>query len=320
MSKLKRFHTLLIAAMAMLLAGATSAQEYPSKPIKIIVPGTGNFFDIAARIIAQEITGPLGQPVIVDNRPNGIISAELVAKAAPDGYTLLIGTGTLWLAPYMQEVSFDPIKDFAPITLTTRSPTVLIVHPSLPVKSVKDLMALAKAKPGVLNYATGSTGATGHLAAELFKSMAHIDMVRIGYKGSGPALIDLLAGQVQLMFAVTGSVAPFVKSGKVRAVAITSAQPSPLMPGLPTVAASGLPGFVAVSVAGLLAPARTPPVIINRLQSEISRALKRPDIKDKFLNIGVDTVGSTSEEFATTIKAEMATMGKIIKEQGIRAE
>ena len=310
----------LAAALAALVAHPAAAQEFPVKPIRILVPGSGNFFDVAARIIAQGTAGPLGQPVIVDNRATGTITAELVAKAAPDGYTLLIATGTLWLLPFMQQVPFDPVKDFAPITLTTRSPTVLVVHPSLPVKSVRDLIALAKSKPGVLNYATGSNGATGHLAAELFKSMSGVNMVRIGYKGSAPALIDLIAGQVQLLFAVTGSVAPHVKSGTLRALGITSAQPSQLFPGLPTIAASGLPGFVAVSTAGMFAPARTPAPIISRLNREIVRVLTGSEVRDKLFTLGVDVVGSTPEEFAAFVKSDMETMGKVITDGGIRAD
>jgi tripartite-type tricarboxylate transporter receptor subunit TctC len=314
--------TLAVAALGMFLLSVTlaSAQEYPNRPIRITVPGSGNFFDIAARIFAHELTEPLGQPVIVDNRATGIIAAELVAKAPPDGYTLLISTGTLWLAPFMQQVTFDALRDFAPITLTTRSPTVLVVHPTLPVKSVKDLIALARSRPGMLNYATGSIGSTGHMAVELFRDMADLKMVRVGYKGSGPALIDLMAGQVQLMFSTTGSVSPHVKSGKLKALAVSTAEPSPLVPGLPTVAASGLPGFSIVSNAGLFVPAKTPAAIVARLNQELVRILHRADMREKFFGMGVESAGTTSEEFAAFIKADIVKMGKVIKDAGIRAE
>ena len=257
----------------------------------------------------------------MDNRPPGVIPGQVVAQSPPDGYTLLYSGSSLWLGQYLQKSTpYDVIKDFLPITLTTRSPTVLVVHPSLPVKSTKDLIALAKSRPGVLNYASGATGAVNHLTAELFKSMAKVDIVRVAYRGGGPALMDLIAGQVQLMFSVTGSVAPHMKSGRLKALAVTSAQQTQLAPGLPTVAESGLPGFEAVSNAGIFAPARTPKPIIDKLNQEIVRALARPDVKEKFLDSGVDTVGSTPAQLEAAVKAEMAKMGKVIKDAGIREE
>ncbi len=302
-------------------AGMAWAQNYPLRPIRIIVPGTGNFFDIAARLYAKEISGPLGQPVIVDNRANGIAAAELTAQSPADGHTLLISTGTLWLAPFIQEkVSFDPVRDYAPITLTTRSPLVLIVHPSLPVASASDLIKLAKAKPGVLNYAVPGVGSTAHLAAELFKSMAAINTVQVGYRSSGAAVIDLMAGHVQWMFSVTGGVAEHVKSGKLKALAVSTAQPTALVPGLPTIAATGLPGFSAVSTAGMFAPANTPAAIIHRLNQEFVRVLNTADMKERLFKLGVDGVGTTPEEFAAFIKADMAGMGKVIKAAGIHAQ
>ena len=309
------------AGMVALSFTAAYCQDFPTKPIRLVVPGTGNSFDIAARLIAQGISGPLGQPVIVDNRANGTIAAETVAKAPPDGYTLLVNGSNLWLLPFLQSnVPYDPVRDFLPITLTTRSPTILVVHPSLPVKSVRDLIALAKSSPGRMNYASGSTGSTNHLAAELFKSMAGVNIVRIGYKGSGPALVDLIAGHVQMMFSVTGSVAPHMKSGRMKALAVSSAQPSTLAPGLPTVAASGLPGFSAVSDAGMFAPAKTQAAIITRLNQEVVRVLNSAEVKEKFLGTGVETVGSSPEQLAATVKADSARLGKLIKDAGIREE
>ena len=312
----------LCAGAAMALSAGSAAQEFPGKPVRLIVPGTGNSFDIAARQIAQAIAGPLGQPVIVDNRPPGVIPGQVVAQAAPDGHTLLYSANSLWLGQFLQaETPYDVVRDFAPIMLTTRSPTVLVVHPSLPVKSVRDLIALAKARPGTLNYGSGATGSANHLAAELFKSMAGgLDIVRIGYKGTGPALIDLIAGQLQMMFTVTGSVAPHMKSGRLKPLAVSSAQPTELMPGVPTVAASGLPGFESAGLAGVFAPAKTPRAVIDRLNREISRVLGTSDLKEKFLSAGVEIVASTPEQFTAAIKAEMGSVGKLIKDAGIRGE
>ncbi len=309
----------LISAGLAIGAGTACAQDYPSKPIRIIVPGIGNSFDIAARQIAQGMS--LGQPVIVDNRPPGVIPGQVVAQSPPDGYTLLYSGSSLWLGQYLQKSTpYDVIKDFVPITLTTRSPTVLVVHPSLPVKSAKDLIALARSRPGALNYASGATGAVNHLTAELFKSMAKVDIVRVAYRGGGPALMDLIAGQVQLMFAVSGSVAPHMKTGRLKALAVTSAQPTELAPGLPTLAATGLPEFEAVSNAGIFAPARTPKPIVDRLNQEIVRALAKPDVREKFFSSGVEPVGSTPAQLEAAVKAEMVKMGKLIKDAGIREE
>lgn len=317
-----RFAQRTFPVLALSLAvSSVYAQDYPTKPVRIITPGIGNSFDIASREIAQAITGPLGQPMIVDNRPPGVIPGQVVSQAAADGYTLLYSGSSLWIGQFIQaQTPYDPIRDFAAITLTTRSPLILVVHPSLPVKSVRDLIALAKAKPGVLNYASGATGAVNHLTAELFKSMAGVKVERIAYKGAGPALIDLMAGQVHLMFAVTGSVAPHMKTGKLRALAVTSVQQSELAPGLPTVAATGLPGFEAVSNAGIFAPVKTPKPILDKLQREIVRALNRPEMKKKMLDTGVEAIGSTPEEFTTAIKSEMASMGKLIKGLGIKEQ
>lgn len=298
-----------------------SGQDYPSKTIRIIAPGVGNSFDIAARLIAGAITRPLGQPVIVDNRPTGVIPGQVVSQSPPDGYTLLYSGSSLWLGHLLQSTTpYDPIRDFQPVTFTTRSPTLLVVHPSLPVKSVKDLIALAQAQPGVLNYATASTGSVTHLTGELFQSMAGIKLTRVTYRDTGRALIDVIAGEVHLMFSVTGSVAPHMKSGRLRILAVSFAQPTPLAPGVPTVAATGLPGFESVSIAGIFAPAKTPRAIVDRLHQEITRALAQPDIKEKFLGTGVEPVAAGPEQLGAAVKAEVVKMGKIIKERNIREE
>jgi tripartite-type tricarboxylate transporter receptor subunit TctC len=318
---IRSLHISGCVAAAVLVAGSALGQDYPTKPVRIIVPGVGNSFDIAARVIGQTISPSLGEPVVVDNRPVGVIPGELVAKAPPDGYTLIYSGSSLWLSQVLQKSApYDALKDFQPITLATRSPTLLVVHPSLPVKTAKDLIALAKAQPGVLNYATASTGSVNHLTAELFQSMAGIRMVRVTYRGSAPALNDLIAGQVHVMFSVTGSVAPFMKSGKLKVIAVTSAQPTPLAPGVPTVAATGLPGFEAVSYTGMFAPARTPKTIIERLNREVLRALSLPEVREKFLANGVEPVGGGADQLDAAMRTEMQRVAGLIKEGRVSQE
>jgi tripartite-type tricarboxylate transporter receptor subunit TctC len=317
---IKRFVAWMFSIGMMVLgAGMVFGQNYPNKPIRIVASAAGGSGDFAARLIAQGLSGALSQQVVVDNR-GGVIPGEIVSKAPPDGYTLLIDAASFWIGPLLQETPYDPVKDFAPVTLTDSAPNVLVVNPSLPVKSVKELIALAKARPGELNYGSSSTGSTPHLAAELFNMMAGVKIVRVPFKGSGPAVISLLGGQVQLMFATAGSVAPHVKSGRLRALAVASLQPSALAPGLPTIAASGVPGYEAVAFEGMFAPAKTPVAIIDRLNQEIVRVLNRAEVKERFFNAGVETVGSTPEEFAAAIKSNVAKWGKLIKDAGIRDE
>jgi len=311
---------MISVAVTVLGVGGVYGQNYPNKPIRFVTTGIGGGVDFASRLIAQGLTDSVGWQSVVDNRPTGIIAAEFVSKAPPDGYTLYVGTGSLWLGPYFQKMPYDPVKDFSPISLTNRAPNILVVHPSLPVKSVKDLIALAKARPGELDYASSAIGSSNHLAAELFKHMAGVDLVRIPFKSSGTAINALLGGQVQLTFGTAGSMMPYVKSGRLRAVAVTSAQPSALFSGIPTVAATGLPGYESGTMTGVFAPAGTPAVLINRLNQEIVRAIHRPDVKEKFLNSGVEPVGTSAEEFAAKIKSEMLRMGKVIKDAGMRLE
>ena len=304
------------------LASVSSAygqQDYPNKPIRILTSEAGGAGDVAARMIAQGISGPLGQQVIVDNR--GIIAGEMTAKAPPDGYTLLYYGSTVWLVPFLRDtVPYDPVKDFAPITLANKQAAVLVVHPAVPVNSVKELIELAKAKPGALNYGSGPAGSPNHLQAELFKSMAGVNIVRIPYKGIAPALNDLIAGQLQLMFPSASSVTPHIKSGRMRALAVTSAQPSPMLPGLPSIAGSGLPGYESVFMLGMFAPARTPAAIITRVNQEVVKVLNRTDVKEKFFGMGTESVGSTPEAFAAAIREDMTSMGKVIKDAGIRED
>ena len=293
-------------------AGVVSGQNYPNKPIRIVTsePGGGN--DIVARLVAEGLTASLGQRVIVDNR--GIIAAEIAAKATPDGYTLLIYGSNIWLMQYLRDnVPWDPLRDFAPLTVAVNLPNILVVHPSLPVKSVKELVELAKAKPGELNYAAGTIGVSPHLAAELFKALAGVNIVRVPYKGGGPALNGLIGGEVHLMFPNAGSVMPHIKSGRVRALAVSTAQPSALAPGLPTVA-EAVPGYETGAVICVFAPARTPAAIVDLLNREIVRVLNGAVVKERLFNSGSEVVANSPREFAAFIKSDMARMGKVIRD------
>lgn len=301
--------------------GAVRAQSYPTQTIRIVTGNPGGGLDLSARMIAQGITGRLGQQVIIENRMSagGAIAVQTVIKAPPDGHTLLLYGGNIWLFQFMADnVPWDTIRDLAPITLAIKSPSLLVVHPSLPVTSVAALIALARSRPGELNEAGIGSGNATHMASALFKSMAKVDIVRVPYKGGGPALVALMGGEMQLTFSVVGAALPYVKSGRLSALAITSAQPSPLMPGLPTVAASGLPGYEAESLYGIFAPAATPAPIIDRLNQEIVRFLNAAETKKRFLNAGLETVGSSPEQLLAAVKADMAKWGKVIKGLGLR--
>jgi tripartite-type tricarboxylate transporter receptor subunit TctC len=249
-----------------------------------------------------------------------VLAIETVAKAAPDGYTLLSYSSSVWVLPLLQPMPYDPVRDFSPITMAANSPMVLVVHPSVAVKSVAELVALAKARPGELNYASGVSGSASHLPGELFKFMAGVNIVRVPYKATGPALNDLLGGHVQVMFAAPAAATAHMKSGRLRALAVTSAQPSALIPNLPTVAASGLPGYEAGVSYSFFAPAKTPAVLIERLNQEIARVLSRSDVKESFLNSGVEAVSSSPAQVMATMKAEIARWTKVIKAANIRAD
>jgi tripartite-type tricarboxylate transporter receptor subunit TctC len=299
------------AVMLMPVSQAVFGQDkYPSKVIRVVTATPGSNHDWGARTVAQELTPRIGQRVIVENR--GSIAVDLVARdAPPDGYTLLFYGAYAWLQPLLAKVSWDPVEDLAPITLAISSPNVLVVHPSLPVKSVKELIALARARPGALNYSAGGGGSTPHIAAELFNYMANVKIVRIHYKGSGPSMMGLFIGEVQLMFAALGPIVPHVKSGKVRALAVTTPKRSPLAPDLPAVGES-LPGYASEAAIGFFAPKKTPASIVRLLNHEILQALKATDPQLVF-NAGVEVIGSTPEEFARFIKTDMARMGEVIK-------
>ena len=300
-------------------AGPVCAQNFPNKVIRVLTTEAGGGSDLNARLIAQALTVSLGQQVIVDNR-SGTTPTETVARAVPDGYTLLCNGSAVWLLPFLRDnVPYDPVKDLSPITLATRAPSILVVHPSLPVKSVAELIALAKARPGELNYAAGVIGAPPHIAGELFKARAGVNIVQVNYKGIGAAFNDAIGGQVQVMFPTAGAVIPHVRSGRLRALAITTAEPSELFPGLPTVAAS-VPGYESTAPLAVFAPPKTPPSLINRLNQEIVRVLNTADVKEKFFSVGIETVGSSPEQLAARVKSDMANLGKLIRNAGIRGD
>jgi tripartite-type tricarboxylate transporter receptor subunit TctC len=307
------------AALFCILASASAAfaQTYPTKPVRIFTTEAGGASDLPARLIAKELQTSLGQPVVVENR--GIIGVELVAQAPADGHTLLHYTAPLWILPlFRTNVAWDVSRDFAPIAITVVTPNVLTVHPSLPVKSVRDLIALAKARPGELNYGTSSTGSSNHTAGELFKSMAGVNIVRVAYKGGGSALIALMSGELQIAFPSAGSSTGHVKSGKLRALAVTSREPSPLVPGLPTMAASGLPGYESVSYTCLFAPAKTPRELVGRLSQEVGHGLRVPAVKERLFNVGSEVVASSPADAAAMIKSETDRVRKVIIEAGLR--
>ncbi len=321
----RRFASAPRAAIAIgLAAGACGAlaQSYPERPVRIVTAEAGGGADYTARIIAQGLTAELGQQVIVDNRRGGagIIAIDTAAKAAHDGYTMLVYNNGLWILSLIKKLPYDPVADFAPVTAIVSMPNLLVVHPSLPVKSARELMALAKSKPGELTFASAGTGSTSNLSGELFKAMAAVNLIHVPYKGSASALNELIGGQVQIMFPNATSVMPHVKAGRLRALGVTSLHPSNLFPGLPPIAESGLPGFESVVIFGLYVPARTPPAIVNRLNQAVAQILSKPDVKEKFQNVGAETVGNRPAELAHTIKSEMARLAPVIRNAGIRED
>ena len=322
MNKLAPWSAVLLCFLGVLPA---SAQTYPARAVRMIVPfPPGGPNDILSRVVSQKMSESMGQQVVVDNRggAGGIIGTEAAAKAAPDGYTLLLsGTAALSINPSLHaRLPYDPVKDFTPISLLATAPSILIVHPTLPVKTVKEFIALAKRKPGQLNYASAGIGTPPHLAGELFKTMAGIDITHVPYKGGGPALTDLLAGQVELYFSGISSAIPLVKEGRVKAIAVTSAKRSSIMPEMPTIAESGLPGYEVGNWYAILGPAGLPREIVSRVNAEIVKALKSPETHKRVLELGADPVGSSPEQLASHMKAEIAKWAKVIKAAGIKAE
>jgi tripartite-type tricarboxylate transporter receptor subunit TctC len=317
--------TLLLAAALAALPMAAFAQGYPSKPIRFVVPyPPGGPLDTIARLLGQKVSEGVNQPVIVENKPGagGNIGADFVAKSLADGHTILMGAvATHAINPTLYaKIPYDPVRDFAPITQVASTPNVLVVNPSLPVTSVAELITHAKANPGKLNFGSGSTGSAGHLAGELFNSMAGVQMAHIPYKGAAPAMQDLIGGQIHLMFDNLASSLAQVRAGRVKALAVTTAKRSTLAPELPTIAESGLAGFDISTWFGIFAPAGTPREAIARLHAEFTRALATPDVREKMLNMGAEPVGNTPAEFATFIRAEAEKYARVIKASGARVD
>jgi tripartite-type tricarboxylate transporter receptor subunit TctC len=318
------FKRFLVACIALLCVSDALAQAYPTKPIRIVVPyPPGGFNDTLGRTLAAKFTEAWGQPAVVENKPgaNTVIGTDYVAKSAPDGYTLLIVAFPFAVTPsLLKNMPYDTVKDFAPVAWAAVSPNALVVNPSLPVKSVAELIALAKAKPGSLSYASTGNGSSNHISMELFKSLAGVDIVHIPYKGSGPAVTDLLGGQVQLMFDNAPNVMPQVKAGKLRALGMSGAKRSSFAPDIPTIAESGVPGYEVAVWFGLVAPAGTPRDIVMKLNAEVLRILAMPDVRERFQGQGVEPVGSTPEQFGEHIKAQMAKWAKVVQDAGVKAE
>lgn len=313
----------LIALLLVCFSVNANAQSYPNKPIRYIVPfPPGAFNDTLARIMSAELPKALGQPVLVENRPGGntIIGTEAAAKSAPDGYTLFGAALPFSVIQSLYKTSFDVTKDFAPITLAGTTPNLLVANPGVPLNTVKELIASAKAKPGGLNYASTGNGTSNHLSFELFKSMTGTQITHVPYKGSAPAVTDLIAGQVQVMFDNTPNVLPHVRAGKLKAIAVSSKKRSALAPEVPTVDEAGVPGYDVTVWFGILAPAGTPREIIARLNTEMVKVMRSLEIMDRFQKAGVDTVASTPEEFGRFLNAEVARWAKVVQDANIKAD
>jgi tripartite-type tricarboxylate transporter receptor subunit TctC len=314
-----------LGALFVCIAAVASAQSYPNRAIRLVVPfPAAGTTDILARAAAQKLTEAFGQSVVVDNRPGaaGNIGSDLVAKSAPDGYTLLMGTvGTHAINPSLySKMPYDHVKDFVPVVLVAGVPNVLVVHPALPVNSVADLIKLAKDKPGQINFASSGSGTSIHLSGELFKTMAGVDITHVPYKGSSPALIDLIGGQVQIMFDNLPSALPQIKAGKLRAIAVTSLKRAPVLPDVPTISESGLPGFEASSWFGVLAPAGTPAPIVARINAEVNKWLQSAEAREKLLGQGAEAAGGSPEQFANHIRAESEKWAKVVKASGAKVD
>ena len=314
-----------VATVLLFTVVAAMAQPYPVKPIRLIVPSAaGDGGDIMARMIGAKLHAVWGMPVVVDNRvgAGGRVGTDAAAKSLPDGYTLIMGNpGSHGInAAIYQNLPYDTERDFAPITQVMRMPNVIVVNPSLPVSSVRELIALFKANPGKFNYASGGNGSSAHLSAELFKSMAGVDVVHVPYKGATPALADVSNGNVAMFIGNLPTSMPLIKAGRLRALAVTSAQRSPVVPELPTVAESGLPGYETVAWLGLIAPAGTPREIVSKLRIEVARIVNEPDIRALIAGQGGEPVGNTPEEFGVIVRADLAKWKKIVKDANIRVE
>jgi tripartite-type tricarboxylate transporter receptor subunit TctC len=314
-----------LAALTLAAGSAAFGQAYPSRPIHFVVPyPAGGPLDTVARLLGQKVSERVKQPIVVEDKPGagGNIGADFVAKSPPDGYTILMGAvATHAINPTLYaHIPYDAARDFAPVTQVASTPNVLVVNPTLPVSNVREFIRYAKAHPGQLNFGSGSTGSAGHLAGELFDTMAGVKMVHVPYKGAAPAMQDLIAGRVQLMFDNFASASAQIQAGRVKALAVTTAKRSELAAELPTIAESGLPGFDINTWFGVFAPAGTPPAIVDRLRDEFVRALAEPDVRATMLKLGAEPVGSTPAQFAAYIKSEAAKYAKVVKASGARVD
>ena len=315
-------HALIFAVLAL---AASVCGAFPEKPVRFVIGFTpGGPSDILARAVGQKLAERWGQQVVIENRPGagGNLAAEAVAKSAPDGYTWLLGNNSILATnqSLYKKLPYDPVKDFAPVALVAVQPNILVVHPEVPAKSVSDLILLAKQSPGKLNYASSGAGAAAHLAGELFKTMAGVDIVHVPYKGAQPALTDLIAGQVQLMFATSASVIPYMKAGRLRALAVTTAQRSPSVPELPTVSEAGLAGFEATTWHGVVVPMATPAPLVQRLNQDLNLVLEEKELKERLAGLGAEVLTGTPRDFADYIAREIPKWTKVVKDSGARAD
>lgn len=320
-----RVSTWIRSTLAALLmaSGTCTAQNYPARPVRFIIPfAPGGNTDMQGRLIAQKLSEAWAQQVVVDNRggAGGTLGVDMTAKAAPDGYTLVLASfGNILVGPALyQKLPYDPVKDLAPVVLVSTPPGLLVVNPTLPVKDVQELIAYARVTPGRINYGSAGSGVWNHLFGELLKSMAKIDMTHVPYKGTAPAITDLIGGQLQMMMSPFPTALPHVKSGRLRALAVTDAKRSPVVPNIPTVAESGLPGYAAASWFALLAPAATPQPIITKLNRDVNRILAEPAVKAVFVSDGSEPVGGTTEDLARSIRDGMAKWGKLVRDLNVQ--
>ena len=320
-------HRRLLAAFGALALAAgwpAAGQNYPNGPVRVIVPfPPGGGVDGAGRIVSQKLAEALGKPFVVENRggANGMIGTELAAKSAKDGYTLLVNGANFVTTPSLyRNSSYDPVRDFEPVSLVALAPNVLVVHPSLPAKSVKDLVALAKSRPGQVNFAGSGSGSTPHLAAELFNTLAGVRMVHVPYRGTGPAIVGLMSGEASVMFMPTTNAVPLVKASRLRALAVTTRERVPALPGLPTVAESGLKGYESSQWYGVFAPIGSPADVLGLLNSHLARIMQAPDMKQRLAGDGLVAVGGTRDQFAAYVKTEIAKWAKVIKQSGARVD
>jgi tripartite-type tricarboxylate transporter receptor subunit TctC len=315
---------ILLATMAVLAAGMVSAQTYPARPVRIVVPfPPGGTSDILARTIGARLGDALGQPAVVENRPGagGNIAAELVAKSSPDGYTLILGTSSLAISQSLyRKLNYDLVRDFAPITQAVNYTNLLVVHPATGFSSVNDLLSAARARPGALNYGTAGNGTPPHMTGELFKSYTKVDIVHVPYKGGAPAIVDLIAGQIPIMFDNVPPLLPHVRSGRIKALAVTSLGRVAVLPDVPTLDELGLTGFDAVGWNGVLAPAGTPRDIVGRLNAEVVRILRLPEVRDQLTAQGADIVGNSPEEFAAWIRVEVKKWAEVVRVSGAKVD